>query len=174
MKYYITYPKGEEHEVSVLETNGTHSKVALNGKIVELDLALLKHELHVHSGNISRRIFIDQGIDNWDVASHDFRFQTHIENERERLTSLSHKASGASAKGAMIKSPMPGRILKILLNEGDEVHQGQAVIIVEAMKMENELFSEINGNIKKIFVQVGATVDNGTKLVEIRTKESNQ
>ena len=66
-----------------------------------------------------------------------------------------------------IKSPMPGLILKILVAVGDHVHKGQTVVILESMKMENELKSPRDGVIKSINTIVNATVEKGQPLVTI-------
>jgi biotin carboxyl carrier protein len=67
----------------------------------------------------------------------------------------------------MITSPMPGRVLKVLVAEGDEVAVGQSVVVVEAMKMENELKTTKAGKVAEIFAQAGATVEAGAKLVRL-------
>jgi biotin carboxyl carrier protein len=62
---------------------------------------------------------------------------------------------------------MPGLVVKILLEVGASVEQGQAVIVLEAMKMENDLISPIGGTIKEIKVGKGQTVEQGAVLVLI-------
>jgi len=63
---------------------------------------------------------------------------------------------------------MPGRVLKVLVQEGDTVTTGTPLIVVEAMKMENELFAERDGTVVKVFVAPGTNVEGGAKLIEIR------
>lgn len=67
----------------------------------------------------------------------------------------------------IIKSPMPGNIVKIIVNEGDLVDEGSPIIIVEAMKMETTLYSSISGIVKKIYVQEKSQVDSDNPLVLI-------
>jgi pyruvate carboxylase subunit B len=62
---------------------------------------------------------------------------------------------------------MPGLILKIRKNVGDKVEQGESVIILEAMKMENDLKAPASGQIKKIFVTEGSAVEKGSALFSI-------
>ena len=62
---------------------------------------------------------------------------------------------------------MPGKILDIMVEVGDDVKKGQPVIILEAMKMENELKSPIDGIIKKLDVSVGQIVEKKTPILEI-------
>ena len=66
-----------------------------------------------------------------------------------------------------IASPMPGKVVKIPVNVGDEVKKGDTVITISAMKMESEYKSPIDGKIVKIYVNEGSTVDANQKLIEI-------
>ncbi|MBK5094167.1 MAG: acetyl-CoA carboxylase biotin carboxyl carrier protein subunit, partial [Deltaproteobacteria bacterium] len=66
---------------------------------------------------------------------------------------------------ALVTSPMPGKVLKLLVAEGEEVQTDQGVIVVEAMKMENELKSAVTGKVKEIFVKEGEVVELGSKLL---------
>ena len=75
-------------------------------------------------------------------------------------------AKPAAAKGG-VKSPLPGVILDIKVKEGDEVKKGQTVIILEAMKMENEILAPKNGTITQVLVSKGSTVDTGAPMVVI-------
>jgi biotin carboxyl carrier protein len=72
-----------------------------------------------------------------------------------------------------VVSPMPGRIVKILIQEGDLVETGQDLLIVEAMKMENRIVAPFSGRVTRIHFQVGDQVSNGTPLVDLEpaTKE---
>ncbi|MDK2783686.1 MAG: glutaconyl-CoA/methylmalonyl-CoA decarboxylase subunit gamma, partial [Thermococcaceae archaeon] len=63
--------------------------------------------------------------------------------------------------------PMPGKVLRILVREGDEVKAGQGLLVLEAMKMENEIPSPRDGVVKKILVKEGDTVDTGQPLIEL-------
>jgi len=83
----------------------------------------------------------------------------------EQLKALSRAGGKAAAGKALITSPMPGKVVKLLVDEGEEVRSDQGVIVVEAMKMENELKSAIAGKVKEIFVQEGEVVESGAKLL---------
>jgi len=71
------------------------------------------------------------------------------------------------AGASSIKAPMPGRVVRVLVAVGDRVTAEQGVVVVEAMKMENELRSSRDGTVKEIRVGVGAAVDTGAVLVVI-------
>ena len=67
----------------------------------------------------------------------------------------------------VVSAPMPGKILRVLVNEGDQVKVGQGLLVLEAMKMENEIPSPKDGIVKKILVKEGDTVDTGQALIEL-------
>jgi biotin carboxyl carrier protein len=78
-----------------------------------------------------------------------------------------HRA-GASEQGVKkITAPMPGKVVRILAAVGSQVEAGQSVIVIEAMKMQNELKAPKNGTVKKINVAEGAAVEAGQALAEV-------
>lgn len=74
-------------------------------------------------------------------------------------------ASPALAAGEVVKSPMPGNILKINVTVGQKVAEGDALLILEAMKMENEVAAPKSGTVAQIIVSKGAVVETGAPLV---------
>lgn len=77
-----------------------------------------------------------------------------------------HKDRPALKEGVVI-SAMPGMVMKIMCEVGQMVKSGQVLMIIEAMKMENEITSNRDGIVKKILVEEGRTVSSGDTLVEI-------
>ena len=75
-------------------------------------------------------------------------------------------AAGLAA-GEVIKSPMPGNVLKINVTPGQKVNEGDVLIILEAMKMENEVVSTKTGTVAQIVVEKGAVVETDSPLVVI-------
>jgi biotin carboxyl carrier protein len=91
-------------------------------------------------------------------------------NARGRGPSTALGASAATQGAAgpqRIAAPMPGKIVKVLVKPGDSVDAGQGVVIVEAMKMENELRSQKAGTVSEVLVKEGAPVDAGAILVVV-------
>lgn len=72
-----------------------------------------------------------------------------------------------SVGGGTIRTPMPGAVARVLVKVGDQVKQGQVLVVIEAMKMENEFRSPIDGVVKEVPVQVGAAIDGGTVLAVV-------
>ena len=84
-----------------------------------------------------------------------------VEEKKEAVETQSQ------APTEVIESPMPGNIMNIKLKEGDKVEKGQVVLILEAMKMENDIVAESTGTVSKILVEVGSSVQAGAPLIEI-------
>ncbi len=76
-------------------------------------------------------------------------------------------AAPASVGANTVVAPMPGNINAVKVTAGQQVKKGDVLIILEAMKMENEIYAEKDGKIGQVFVQKGATVETGTPLVEL-------
>ena len=76
-------------------------------------------------------------------------------------------AAAALAAGEVVKSPMPGNILKINVSQGQAVKEGDVLIVLEAMKMENEITAPKSGSVAQIAVSKGQVVETGSPLVVI-------
>lgn len=76
-------------------------------------------------------------------------------------------AGSALAAGEVVKSPMPGNILKINVSQGQKVNEGDVLIVLEAMKMENEIVATKSGTVAQIVTAKGAVVETGAPLVVI-------
>lgn len=75
--------------------------------------------------------------------------------------------TGSGVVGKVVKSPLPGVITEMCVREGQNIHRGQKLAVLEAMKMENEILSERDGTVKEVFVQRGDSVLEGAKIVSI-------
>jgi biotin carboxyl carrier protein len=85
-----------------------------------------------------------------------------------RVAALAQQARGPAAAGPLtVRSPMPGRVVKVLARPGERVTAGQAVVVVEAMKMENELRVPRAGTVREVKCAEGAAVEAGQDLVVV-------
>lgn len=87
-----------------------------------------------------------------------------IDERRKRMRAA---ASGGAGAGGELRSPMPGKVVKILAPEGTAVKRGQGVMVIEAMKMENELSAPGDGVVKSVAVSEGQPVDGNALLMVI-------
>ena len=90
-----------------------------------------------------------------------------MEDEQSREIRVLVEKSKQSISEFTISAPIPGLITKVKVNEGDKIKQSDGVLILEAMKMENEIKSESEGIIKKILVKEGMTVEKDQELIVI-------
>jgi len=94
-------------------------------------------------------------------------YTVKISNELDALIKEMGFSVGLTKKANDIKAPMPGLILAINVTIGQEVKEGETLLILEAMKMENSIGSPKDGIIKSIHVQNGKTVEKGVLLIEL-------
>ncbi len=86
---------------------------------------------------------------------------------RHKLRSLARRGGAAAGSGERIEAPIAGKIVKVLVGMGDVVTAGQAVVVVEAMKMENEIVALRGGTVTQLGKAAGAAVDTGELLVQL-------
>lgn len=91
----------------------------------------------------------------------------HLQDEQDVLVEQLGFLSVASQKSSDVKAPMPGLILDVMVEAGQEVSEGDALIILEAMKMENMIKASADGIIKSIEISKGDTVDKNQLLIEL-------
>ncbi len=93
---------------------------------------------------------------------------TRFDIADERKLRLRQAAATFTTEGKQIvEAPMPGKITRVLVKPGDAVIEGQGLVVVEAMKMENELKSPKAGTVTAVHAKEGGTVENGTPLVVV-------
>ena len=90
-----------------------------------------------------------------------------VKDEQELLLDRLGFKSGDAAGEGILKSPMPGKILDIMIAEGDTVTKGQPLAILEAMKMENELKAPIDGTVVSIQVEAGQSLEKNSPILEL-------
>lgn len=150
-----------------------HSLIHINGKPYSIEL-LKKYGSDIFSFSVNQRLLqIEIELDkegNLLVSYDGLSYEVAITDETKKLLAKFIKNSDAHTGNAagIIKAPMPGLVVKILVNEGAYVEKGEKVIIVEAMKMENALKSPVAGTIKSIKIVEGQAVEKDTVMLEIK------
>jgi biotin carboxyl carrier protein len=175
MRYFVTFPSGDEIPVDVDHLPTGEIAVVVAGRRLLADAIDLGSSTSMRIDNQMVDLSMEgtpaarsgAAAPSVGVIARGHRFYVKAESERARAISaaLGAKASG-SGEGTLV-SPMPGRVLKVLVAEGDAVEAGAALVVVEAMKMENELCAARSGTVRKIHVTPAQTVESGARLVEI-------
>ncbi len=161
---YIATIGEKEVRVSVEEAGAGQYRVSIDGQNHLVDAQQVMPRLwNILYGAVSHEVDVQKRDDDFEVLIEGDCYKFTLMNEQRRTVM---RAAGKGAAGkAMVTSPMPGKVVKLLVIEGEEVKTDQGVIVVEAMKMENELKSAVSGKVKEIFVKEGEIVESGAKLL---------
>lgn len=167
-KHYSILEKDQWKDVSLVETNGTwhfqfgKKKVTLEPLLVKPPLYSFLAggkqvlELEIHPEENGETIAVNLGH---------YPYKFHLVDPSR--ISLEEESSGGKGSGKII-APMPGKVVELKVKVGDEVTAGQGVIVVEAMKMQNDLATEASGIVEAINVAAGQTVEGGQVLLIVR------
>jgi len=161
----------------IVDIAGERLTVELDGATATVDGTAAPAHLADVEGTPVRLVTIG-GVQHRVVASRDgakgryalwidgWRFDVEALDERTRAIRDLGAAQAAAAGPSPVRAPMPGLVVKIHVAVGDKVEAGQAVVVMEAMKMENELRAPGAGTVRAIHAQVGVAVEKGSSLVE--------
>jgi len=168
MRYFVTIGESE------LEVDLGSSGMLVNGKEVNADLVEMDGT-EVHSlllGQQSHRILAQRtGTDEWTLHLSGHRLRARVVDERTRVIQAMVGTSEGSRGPKALRAPMPGLVVKVEVQAGDEVTAGHPLVIVEAMKMENELKSEGPGRIRRVLIEPGQIVEKNQVLVEFEASD---
>ncbi len=165
MKYIVTVA-GKEFEV---EVNG--DRVTAGGKTLVAGLRTVPgtatRELQIE-GRPTVLQLRSGGRGQWSVGVGGDRWEAEVIDERTRhIRSLT--AGGEQRRGPLIlRAPMPGLVVRVLVEPGQEIAAGAGLVVLEAMKMENELKAPSAGTVSAVKIQAGAAVEKGQVLVEFQ------
>ncbi len=165
MKYY-TSVNGIAHEVELVERLG-QLLVKVNGKDLDVDCREVDRlgQLALLVEQKAYGVSIEGAHSEWSITVAGHLYRVQIEDERERAARAAER--GERKGGGLVKSVMPGVVVKLLVAEGDAVEAGQALLILEAMKMQNEIKAPTAGKVKRIHVSEKEAVASGAKLLLI-------
>ena len=158
-----------------------HSVTLLNAGSVQIDQQKYSFDL-VRTGVQSHSLLLDGSV--FEVFTletvedgGDKSFQFSINGHRYKVTIEDHKSAvrktlmqtPSLTKGTEhVKAPMPGKVVRLEVSAGESVVPGKGLLVLEAMKMENEIKSTTSGQIEQLHVEIGKAVEKGEILVSIR------
>lgn len=152
---------GKNHRLELNRADGRWS-CRLDGRELEVDAVVTRPDvLSLRIGNQAYEVKSERVGDDWHLWVGSTRFAAEIRDPRSLR---SRSRSGDDRGPRKITAPMPGKVVRLLVREGDEVKLGAGLAVVEAMKMQNEIKSPKNGRVQKILASEGATVNAGDVL----------
>jgi biotin carboxyl carrier protein len=169
VRYYVTLdpdPQAKPVAIDIVELPSGALKASIDGKPVDVDVVPLGAQLSVRVDGKVVDLTIEGSPPEVGAVASGHRSYVRVESERLRAAEAAKKGKvGASEK--VVKSPMPGRIVKLLCGPGDEVEAGKPLLVVEAMKMENEIKAKTKGVVVEVHVRVGDAVEGNAKLLTL-------
>ncbi len=169
MKYFVRLA-GQTIEVEVLG-----GAVRVDGETLDAHLAAVPgtplHHLLLGGDSWTVSAQALEGMGQWALGAVGERVEVEAVDERtQAIRTLTGKRGGPSG-GGVVKAPMPGLVVRVQVTEGQKVGPGTGLVVVEAMKMENELKATHPGIVKKVHVAPGAIVEKGAPLVTLESVE---
>ncbi len=164
MKYITTV---EERQFLVEIIDEKH--VSVDGKVYEVDFESVSGQ-PVYSlilDGKSHESYVAQGDPDWQVLIRGRLYAVTVEDEREKRLRSAAGGGVAETGEFHLRAPMPGLVVTLLVSEGQEIKKGQVLLILESMKMQNELKSPRDGTIGRIRVKPGETVEQKQTLLSV-------
>lgn len=149
------------------EVERTGDGVRIDGRDLPVEFVHMPYQAggHLRIGDRGYAILSERSENGWRIQLGGRHFHLSVEDERERAIRELTGGTGSAVSGRDLRAPMPGLVVKVLVEPGERVEAGVGLVVVEAMKMENELKSEGPGVVEAVQVEPGQTVNRDDVLV---------
>jgi biotin carboxyl carrier protein len=163
---------GAEQEVTVEKLDGGRYRVGYGGSTRVVDARRVAGggraatwSLVPEGGGRAALVDVDGALPDVTVTAYGVSLPLKVADARRKLAGVVTRPQ--SGGPLSVKSPMPGKVVKVLVRAGGEVKAGQGIVVVEAMKMENELKAPRDGKVKEVQVKEGQAVEAGQTLATL-------
>jgi biotin carboxyl carrier protein len=162
---YQTIVNGQTFDIEINEDG----RILVNGEERAIDFRVLRQG-ELYSMLLDHRSFeavVEERDDQYQILMEGDMYEVKVTDERSRRLESAFMAFGDSEAEAAIRAPMPGLVVRVPVAEGQAVNRGDTVLILESMKMENELKSPRSGTVHRVYVSAGDSVEQNKLLVTI-------
>jgi biotin carboxyl carrier protein len=162
---YVTTIDNQEFEIEIVDER----HIRIGGRPLEVDFESVSGQpvFSLILDGKSYEAFVYQGDEDWEVLIRGRQYQVKVEDEREKR--LKNAGGGSVSDGEFhLKAPMPGLVVAVLVEEGQEVKKGQVMLILESMKMQNELKAPRDGIVGRVRVKAGESVEQRQTLLSVQ------
>src|SRR5512142_1077068 len=162
---YITTVEGKQFLVEVID----EKHVSVDGKIYEVDFESVSGQ-PVYSLIVdgrSHESYIYSSDDSWQVLLRGRLYPVTVEDEREKRLRAAAGGGVAETGEFHLRAPMPGLVVSVPVTEGQQVKRGQVILILESMKMQNEIKAPRDGVVGRIRVKAGESVEQKQTLLSV-------
>ena len=162
---YVTTIDGKEYLVEIIDD--TH--VSVDGKVYELDFESLESQpiFSLLVDGKSYEAYVYPGDEDLEVLVKGRLYHTKVEDERERRLRAASGGQVAQTGTFHLKAPMPGLVVTVPVEEGQEIKEGDVLLILESMKRQNELKAPRDGIVSKVLVGPGDSVEQRQKMLSV-------
>jgi len=162
---YVTTIEGREYIVDIIDEH----RVSVDGEIYQVDFMPVGdqpvYSLLVNGESFDAHVYPNE--DTWQVLFHGSLLTATVEDEREKRLRAALAGKVAEHEDFHLKAPMPGMVVSIPVNEGELVQRGNVLVILESMKMQNELRSPRDGKVVRLRVKVGDRVEQRETMLSV-------
>ena len=163
---YITTVEDKQYLVEIID----EKHVSVDGKVYNIDFESVSGQpvFSLIVDGKSHEAYVQEGDENWQVLMRGRLYPVKVEDEREKRLRAAAGGGVAETGEFHLKAPMPGLVIAIPVTEGQEVKKGQVLLILESMKMQNELKAPRDGRVSRIRVKPGESVEQKQALLSVQ------
>ena len=167
MKYYATV--GERVILCEVVAENGELFVTVDGQRLRADM---RHLARARSYSLlidgkSFEFTVEESEDGLELSGGAGTFEVRVENARTHAARSKTLSARGAAGPRIVKAAMPGIVREVCVSAGDKIEKGQALLVLEAMKMQNEIRADREGTVTQVFVATDSTVEKGAKLIEV-------
>ncbi len=162
---YITTVDTKEFTIEIIDQN----HITVDGLVCELDFSVVSGQpvFSLLLDGKSYEAYIYPDDEGWEVLLQGDLLLVQVEDERERRLRAAFGGSPAQTGEFHLKAPMPGLVISIPVEEGQQIQKGQVLVILESMKMQNELKSPRDGRVARLRIKRGDSVERKQTLLSV-------
>jgi len=163
---YISTVNEVEYLIEIIDER----HISVNGRMLTVDFNPVSGQ-PVYSLLVdgqSAEAYVYPGEEKWEVLLMGRQFPVMVEDERDRRLRAAAGGSVSETGEYHLKAPMPGMVVSVLVKEGQVIEKGQVVLILESMKMQNELKSPRAGSVGRLRVKAGESVEQRQTLLSVQ------
>jgi biotin carboxyl carrier protein len=162
---YVTTIDNQVFEIEVVDEH----HIRIGDRLLQVDFESVSGQsvFSLILDGKSYESFVYQGEEDWDVLLRGRQYQVKVEDEREKRLKAAAGAGVIEGGEFHLKAPMPGLVVAVLIDEGQDVKKGQVMLILESMKMQNELKAPRDGIMGRVRVKAGESVEQRQTLLSM-------
>jgi biotin carboxyl carrier protein len=162
---YITTIDDHEYVIEIID----EETIIVDGEAYQVDFESIGDQpvfsLLIDGASHEAYVYPDEG--NWEVLYQGILYPVTVEDEREKRLRSSFGSSPDEGGEFYLKAPMPGLVISVLVKEGQQIAKGDVLVILESMKMQNELKSPRDGTVSRLRVEEGDNVERRQTLLSV-------